>query len=183
MGSKLIDLKIIRFPGARVIGKIMRVPEPCTIEDRTVNDLLDAMQRDGHYDFLFAQPDRLAPARDTVGWQGDYKPGQGWYTYLVGVLFKKGAPVPAGYEYRDIAPCTMAVAQIQGLEGEEGGDGMATASEKLAQARDAQGYKYDSSHGMFEMEYFSEERFYFPANRGEQPILDFYSPCKKRKFF
>jgi len=176
MGSRLIDFKVTRFPGARVIGKSVRVREPCEAEDRTVNDLLDEMRQGGHYDFLFAQPGRFAPARDTVGWQGDYKPGQAYYTYLVGVLFKPGTTVPNGYEYRDIARCTMAVAQIQGFEGEEGGDLFATASEKLAQARDARGYKYDGAQGMFEMEYYPEEH-------GEPFVLYFYSPCKKRLFF
>jgi hypothetical protein len=178
MGSRLMDCKVIKFPGARVIGKSVRVCEPCGIEDRTVNDLRDEMQQGGHYDFLFAQPGRFAAARDTVGWQGDYKPGQGYYTYLAGVLFQPGAAVPEGYEYRDIAPCKMAVAQIQGFEGEEGGDLFATASEKLAQARDAQGYRYDGAHGMFEMEYYADE-----CCHGEPFVLDFYSPCKKRLHF
>ena len=43
-----------------------------------------------------------------------------------------------------------------------------------------QGYEYDGSRGLFEMEYQTFERFYVPLKRGEQPMLDFYSPCKKK---
>jgi len=43
------------------------------------------------------------------------------------------------------------------------------------------GYEYDRSRGLFEMEYQSYERYYASLERGEQPMLDFYSPCKKKE--
>lgn len=179
MGVKVIDFKIIQFSGARVIGKSTTVKEPTTIDDSTINDLLDLMKNKGHYDFLCSLPNKLIKANDTVGWQGDFYPGDASYTYLSGVLFEHGTVVPEGYEFRDIDSCEMAVASMQDCDDVEGGDLFADASPNLTSTRDAQGYTYDSSHGFFEMEYYSEERFKTPEQQGTKVVLDFYSPCKK----
>jgi hypothetical protein len=74
----------------------------------------------------------------------------------------------------------MAVSWIQGTEGPEGGDLHTDASAINGQAMAAHGYEYDGSRGLYEMEYQSHERYYTPLERGEQPMLDFYSPCRKK---
>ena len=74
----------------------------------------------------------------------------------------------------------MAVSQLQGTDGPEGGDLHADASANNSRAMAAHGYEFDGSRGLYEMEYQSQERFYAPAERGEQPTLEFYSPCRKR---
>ena len=84
-----------------------------------------------------------------------------------------------GYVYRDIAACEIAYAWIQDTEGSEGGEMHANASGHINQAMAEHGYQYDGSNGFFEIEYYSEERFYKALERGENVILDFYSPCKK----
>lgn len=178
MGSKVVKFEVVAFAAARVIGKSVTVKEPTTLDDPTSTDLLESMSKDGHNDFLLSQPNRVSQSRDTVGWMGDYIPGGPSYTYLAGVLFKPGTAVPSGYEYRDMESCQMAVAWIQGCEGDEGGDLYANASGNLGKARDEHGYVYDGSHGLFEMEYYSEESSK-AVKEGKPPVLRFYSPCKK----
>ncbi len=180
MGSKLIDFTIQTSPRMKVIGKSVPVKVDVTLEDPTITDLLKCMATDGSFDFLQTLPNRVTQSADTVGWMGDFEPGADKYTYLAGVLFQPGAAVPEGYESRDIAAGEMAVGWITEIPGDAGGDMFANASGHVSQAREEHGYEYDGSRGMFEMEYYSDERFHGPAARGEQPVLDFYSPCKKK---
>ena len=112
-----------------------------------------------YFNYLLCLPNKLTENLDTVGWQGDYKPGDKSYTYLAGVLFKPNSPVPEGYEYRDIDSCEFAVAWLEETNTDDGGNLFADASGNLGKARDERGYSYDSSHGFFEMEYYSEERY------------------------
>ena len=176
MGAKIINFSVQQFPGARVIGRTVRTKDKVDIDDVTITDVLDAMRRDGSNDRLFALPGRLTEAKDTVGWMGDWKPGDEFFTYLAGVLFQPGTPIPEGFEARDIVPCQVAVGWITETEG---GDMFGNASGLLGEAKKAHGYEYDGDAGMFEMEYYSDERFNAPIARGEPPVLDFYSPCKK----
>jgi len=175
MGSKVVSFKVVPFAPARVIGKTVRVNTDVGLNDNTITDLWAQMENNGSMDALYA----LNPSHDTVGWMGDFTPGAPQYTYLAGVLVQPNTPVPAGYEARDLEACDMAVASIQTSEGEEGGDMMANASGHTSAAMKSHGYEYDPSHGLFEMEYYSQERFRGPASRGESPVLDFYSPCRK----
>ena len=179
MGSKLIHFSVEPLPAMRVIGKTVQVKEPTTIDDPTITDLLKAMDQDGSMKFLLSLPERATPDPDTVGWMGDFHPEEGIYTYLAGVLVKPGTPAPEGFEARDIVACDMGIAWIKGIEGEEGGDQFGNASENLGKAREAQGYMYDMSKGGFEMEVYTYQRFFAPQERGEPPVLDFYSPCRK----
>ncbi len=179
MGSKLVNFTVQSFPKMRVIGKTVRVKEPAELDDPTITDLLQSMAKDGSFDFLQTLPGRVAQSADTVGWMGDFQPGATEYTYLAGVLFQPGTAVPDGFVSRDIEAGEMAVGWIQGTDGDEGGDMFASASGHLQQAAKDHGYAYDGSRGLFEMEYYSFERFRARLERGEQPILDFYSPCKK----
>jgi hypothetical protein len=175
MGSKVVNFQVVPFKPARVIGKTVRVNDDVGLNDNTITDLWAQMERDGSMPALYA----LNPSRDTVGWMGDFTPGAPQYTYLAGVLVPPGTPPPEGFEARDLEACDMAIASIQPTEGEEGGDLMANASGNTQAAAKAQGYDYDPSHGLFEMEFYSQVRFREPVERGEVPTLDFYSPCKK----
>ena len=166
------------FPGARVIGKSVRHPIEVAEDDRTAQNLWESMERDGSLAFLLSLPTLATPPGDTVGWQGDWQPGEDAYTYLVGVLVQPGSPVPEGFELRDIAAGELAIGWIQETAGEEGGDMVANASAHVNAAREALGYEFDSSR-MAEMEYYSKERFRDALARGEPPILDMLSPCKK----
>ena len=179
MGAKGVKFEIIQFPGARVIGKTTTVKEPTTLDDVTATDLLERMNKDGHYKFLLGLLNKFAQNADTVGWQGDFIPNDASYIYLAGVMFKPDAAFSDGYKHRDIAACEMAVAWISECEGDEGGDVFADASGNLANARSEHRYEYDGSNGFFEMECYSEKRFYVPKSQGKNIILDFYSPCKK----
>ena len=172
MGAKVTKFEVIQFSGARVIGKTTTVKEPTTLDDVTATDLLELMRKDEHFKFLLEQSGKFTQNADTVGWMGDFNPGDGAYTYLAGVLFTPDTPVPDEYECRDIAPCEMAVAWIEECEGDEGGDVFADASDNLGKARNEHGYEYDSKGGFFEMEYYAEN------NQGNSII--FYSPCKKK---
>ena len=179
MGVKISKFEVRQFSGARVIGKTVQVKEPTTLDDLTITDLLVMMDELNYFNYLLSLPGKLTSNLDTVGWQGDYNPGDNSYTYLAGVLFKPDSPVPDEYEYRDIDSCEMAVAWIEETETDDGGDLFADASANLAKVRDENGFRYDGSHGFFEMEYYSEERFKTPQKEGRRVILDFYSPCKK----
>ena len=179
MGAKLIKFSVQTFPKSRVIGKSVVMKEPADIEDRTIEDLWERVRQDGSLDFLFNLPHKFSRDRDSVGWMGDFHPGDKVYTYLAGVLFEQDTPVPEGFVYRDIAECEIAHAWIQETEGSEGGDVHTNASEHINKAKTEDGYQFDGSNGFFEMEYYSEERYYKALERGENVILDFYSPCKK----
>ncbi len=179
MGAKLIKFTIEPFPKTRVIGKSVAVKIDIALEDRTIETLWESMAQDGSLDFLISLPGRTTQNPDTVGWMGDWQPGDPTYTYLAGVLVAPDTPVPGGFVCRDIAACTMAVGWLQGTEGDEGGNIHADASEHINKAMQANGYEYDGSNGLFEMEYYSHERFRIPEQRREHVTLDFYSPCKK----
>ncbi|WP_066498276.1 hypothetical protein [Abyssisolibacter fermentans] len=180
MGSKLVKFDILTFAKARVIGKKVVQKLDIGIDDSTIQDLWAGMTDDGSLDFLFTLPERSTKTPDRVGWMGDFKPGDEEYTYLAGVLVNHNTPVPEGYEYRDIANCEMAIGWIQRTEDDNGGDIHVNASEHISKAIQENGYEYDSTHGFFEMEYYSYERFNVPEERGGNVILDFYTPCKKQ---
>jgi len=179
MGSELVRFSVQSFAKARVLGKSVRVKVDVGLGDRTIEDLWASMANDGSLDTLLALPERLAQTPDIVGWMGDFQPGDDAYTYLAGVLVQPDTTVLDGFVSREIAPCDMAIGWIQGTEGNEGGDMMANASGQVTRAMKENGYEYDGSNGLFELEYYSYERFRGPVERGEKAILDFYSPCKK----
>lgn len=179
MGAKVIKFTVRAFPKSRVIGKRVVLKEFPGFEDRTIEDLWERVRQDGSLDFLFELPHKFSQNRDSVGWMGDFHPGDEVYTYLAGVLFEQDVPVPEGYVYRDIAECEIALVWIQETEGSEGGDLFANASENMHKVMTEHGYQYDGSNGYFEMEYYSEERLHKAKEVGEKSILDFYSPCKK----
>ena len=179
MGSTLVNFFVQPFPAARVIGKSVIQKLDAGLHDRTIQDLWERMANDGSLDFLLSLPNRTSREADTVGWMGDFQPGDDKYTYLASVLFDPGAPVPEGYVSREIAACDMAVGWVQGTEGSEGGDFIANASDHVTKAMKEHGYEYDGANGLFEIECYTVERFRAPLKRGERPILDFYSPCKK----
>jgi predicted transcriptional regulator YdeE len=175
MGSKVVNFQVVQFKPARVIGKTARVNVDVGLDDNTITDLWAQMEQDGSMAALYA----LNPSRDTVGWMGDFTPGAPQYTYLAGVLVPPNTPVPEGYEARDLEACDMAIASIQGTDDDAGGDLMGNASGNTQAAAKAHGYDYDPSHGLFEMEVYTWMRFREPVLRGEEPVLDFYSPCKR----
>lgn len=181
MGSMLVKFDVQEFPKTRVIGKSVIQKLDGGINDNTIQDLWESMVNDGSLDFLLNLPERSSQNLDTVGWMGDFKPGDEEYTYLAGVLVKHSTPVPDGYVYRDIEKCEMAIGWIQETKGNVGGDMHENASEHVSKAMKENGYEYDGSNGFFEMEYYSHDRFRVPKKLGKKIVLDFYSPCKKVK--
>jgi hypothetical protein len=182
MGTRLVRFKVDAFPRMRAIGKAVTLIEGgMSLEDRSIEDLWASMERDGSFEVLARLPGRLGPPGDRVGWMGDFHPPDMHFTYLAGALFEAGVEAPEGFVGRDIEAGEMAVSWLQGIEGPEGGDLHADASAINNQAMAAHGYQYDGSRGLYEMEYQSRERYYAPLERGEQPMLDFYAPCKKKK--
>lgn len=181
MGAKLVQFSVKTLPRMRVIGKcVVLIEGEIKIEDHPIEDLWAGMAQNGSFEVLARLPHRVGPQGDVVGWMGDFHPPDMHFTYLAGVLFGPDVEAPEGFISRDIEPGEMAVSWIQATEGSEGGDLHAGASGINGQAMQAHGYEYDGSRGLFEMEYQSYERFRLPHERGEQPILDFYSPCKKK---
>jgi hypothetical protein len=179
MGAKLVKFSVESFPETRVIGKSVRVKTDVGIDDSTITDLLESMKKEGSMDFLTSLPERVTQSPDTVGWMGDWQEGAEVYTYLADVLFRHGASVPEGYVFRDIEACTIAVGWLLETDDDEGGNIFADASSHINKTMQENGYEYDGSHGLYEMEYYSYERFNIAKERGERVILDFYSPCKK----
>ena len=86
LGSKLIKFDVVSFPKARVIGKSVNVNVDIGIDDHTIEDLWASMADDGSLEFLFNLPKHIGEKFDTVGWEGDFKPGDTKYTYLAGRL-------------------------------------------------------------------------------------------------
>ncbi len=181
MGAKLVQFKVENFPKMRVIGKgITLVEGEMKPEDTDIEDLWAGMALDGSLEVLAQLPGHIGPQGDMVGWMGDFHPPDMHFTYLAGSLFGVEVEPPEGFIGRDIEAGEMAVSWIQSTEGPEGGEARADGSAINGQAMAAHGYEYDGSRGLYEMEYQSHERFYLPLERGEQPMLDFYSPCKKK---
>ncbi len=176
--SKLIKLEIKAFPATRVIGKHVA----CGVGEDAENPgpaLWESMITDGTLEFLLNLPQRATQDPDAVGWMGEYDPASNTYTYIAGILAEPGAPVPAGFVYRDIPACQMAIGWIEGTDA--GHDVYIGAHDHVAQALQARGYEYDSSAGGFEMEYHSQARFSIPLARGDElVVLDYYSPCRKQ---
>lgn len=182
MGAILVQFKVESFPKMRVIGKsVVLIEGGMSPEDHSIEDLWAGMAQDGSLEVLARLPHRIGLAGDYVGWMGDFYPPDMHFTYLAGALFGAEVEAPEGFIYRDIQAGEMAVSWIQNTEGPEGGEMHANASGINGQAMQEHGYQYDGSRGPFEMEYQSYERFYAPLERGEQPMLDFYSPCKKKE--
>lgn len=175
MGSRVVNFQVVSFMPARVIGKCVTVKMDVGIDDRTIQDVWERMANDGSMDVLYV----LNPSRDTVGWMGDFTPGADHYTYLAGVLVTPGTPAPPGFEARDIEACDMAITSIQTTDDDAGGDMMANASGHTSAAMKEHGYEFDPSHGLFEMEVYSQTRFHAPTVQGDSPVLDFYSPCRR----
>ena len=181
MGAKLVKFTVINFPKMRVIGKgVTLVEGEMKPEDTDIEDLWASMERDGSLELLTHMPHQAGAQGDTVGWMGDFAPPDMHFTYLAGVMFEADTPAPEGFIYRDIEAGEMAHAWIQNTEDPEGGEMHAEASGFTNRMAQEQGYEYDGSRGLFEMEYQTFERFYAPLKRGERPMLDFYSPCKKK---
>jgi hypothetical protein len=151
-----------------------------SLEDRTIEDLWASIAQDGSLDTLARLPGRVGPQGDLVGWMGDFHPPDMHFTYLAGALFAVDVQAPEGFMFRDIEAGEMAVSRLEGTDGLEGGDLHVDASAINSQAMAAHGYEYDGSRGLYEMEYQSHERYYTRLERGEQPVLEFYSPCKKK---
>ena len=182
MGTKLVQFKVYTFPKVRVIGKSVSLIEGgMSLEDHSIEDLWASMAQDGSLDALARLPGRVGSPGDMVGWMGDFHPPDMHFTYVAGALFGADVEAPEQFMFRDIEAGEMAVSRLQGTDGLEGGDLHTDASTINSQAMAAHGYEYDGSRGLYEMEYQSHERYYTPLERGEQPILDFYSPCKRRQ--
>lgn len=181
MGAKLVQFKVESLPKMRVIGKgVVLVEGGMTLEDRSIEDLWESMEKDGSIEVLAQLPGHVGPKGDMVGWMGDFNPPDMHFTYLAGALFGVDAEAPEGFISRDIEAGEMAVSWIQDTEGPEGGIIHVDGSAINSQAAAAHGYEFDGSRGLFEMEYQSHDRYYVPLERGERPMLDFYSPCKKK---
>jgi hypothetical protein len=182
MGTRLARFEVRTFPRLRVIGKGVRLLEGgMSLEDRSIEDLWESMAQDGSLAVLAQWPGRVGPAGDWVGWMGDFHPPDMHFTYLAGGLFEAATPAPEGFIVRDIEAGEMAVSWLQGTDGPEGGDLHADASAMQGQAMAEHGYEYDGARGLYEMEYQSHARYYDPLARGEQPVLDFYSPCRRKQ--
>ena len=181
MGAEFVQFKVETFPSMRVIGKSETlIADGISLEDPSINGLWDSMEEDSSFAVLERLPGHVGPQGDRVGWMGDFAPPGVHFTYLAGALFSADVEAPVGFIYRDIAAGEMGVSQIQGTADPAGDDLHADASAINIQAMAGHDYEYDGSRGMFEMEYRSYARYYIPLERGEQPMLDFYSPCKKK---
>ena len=111
---------------------------------------------------------------------GDFYPPDMHFTYLAGALFDPEVEAPEGFISRDIEAGEMAVSRIMNVGGPEDGEMHSDASGINNRTMAMHGYEYDGSRGPYEMEYQSREHFYAPVERGEEPALDFYSPCRKK---
>jgi hypothetical protein len=181
MGVKFVHFKAAAFPKMQVIGKgVSLIEGGMRMEDHLIEDLWASMAQDGSLEVLAQLPGRVGALGDMVGWMGDFHPPDMHFTYLAGALFGSGVEAPEGFICRDIQAGEMAVSRLQGTDELEGGDLHTDASTINNQAMAAHGCEYDGSRGLYEMEYQSYEHYYTPLERGEQPMLDFYSPCKKK---
>ncbi len=179
MGAQLIKIEIIDFSKTMVIGKKIREKVDIVSGDFSFENLWKTMNDEGSLNYLQSMHGCITK-KDTIGWMGDFKPGDNEFTYLAGVLASPQTAVPNGFEYRVIESTKMAVAWIKETDDSEGGNIHSNASDLLRNALVKYGYEYDPSNGFYEMEFYSYERFLKPAAEGKPVSLDFYSPCKRK---
>lgn len=182
MGVKLVRFTVAQLPKVRMIGKgIVLLEGGMTLEDRSIENLWEGMAQDGSLDVLARLPGRVGQPGDLAGWMGDFYPPDMHFTYMAGALFQPDVEAPDGFSHRDIEAGETAISWLQSTDDPEGGSIHVDGSAFSSRAMTEHGYEYDGSRGLFEMEYQTYERYYAPLERGEQPMLDFYSPCKKKE--
>lgn len=166
-----VSFEVTPFEPVLFIGK-----ETVAGKDNLIKELWDEFLYKGGADFLTALPNQAIPNGDCAGWMGDYNEKTKEFTYIVGIFFKPGSPVPEGYVSREIPACLMGIGKIRGktqhLE-----KGAHTKTEKVMRAA---GYEPDYAPG-FSMEYYPYEKYGLIEDNGENTFeFHYYLPCKKK---
>jgi predicted transcriptional regulator YdeE len=173
--AHLVELEIVPFAATRVIGKEVRHTIRPGVEN-PIPQMWETIVHDGTIAFLTGLSSCIASDPDTVGWMGEYDPATQEFVYIAGVLTAPGTPVPAGFSFRDLPACQMAIGWIEGPDGPELYTG---AHDLVDEAMQAEGYVYDEAAGGYEIEYYAYQRFVAPMERGEERVmLGYYSPCR-----
>jgi len=173
----LVELEVVPFAAARVIGKEVRHTIRPGVEN-PIPRMWDTIVHDGTIAMLTGLPGCVASDPDTVGWMGEYDPATQEFVYIAGVLTAPGTPVPDGFSFRDLAACQMAIGWIQGPDGPEL---YTQAHDLVEEAMQAEGYIYDEAAGGWEIEYYAYQKFMAPLEQGiDHVVLGYYSPCKHR---
>jgi predicted transcriptional regulator YdeE len=173
----LVELEVVTFAAARVIGKEVRHTIRPGVEN-PIPRMWDTIVHDGTIAMLTGLPGCVASDPDTVGWMGEYDPATQEFVYIAGVLTAPGTPVPDGFSFRDLAACQMAIGWIQGPDGPEL---YTQAHDLVEEAMQAEGYVYDEAAGGWEIEYYAYQKFMAPLEQDiDHVVLGYYSPCKHR---
>lgn len=170
--ASIVKIDFVDFGPVRVIGK--EVKAKVDEENNPIPQFWMKCFEDGTFRTLEAiASDVVNPAY--IGWEGEYDPNSGVFSYIVGMFMKPNTPVPDGFTYRDLPACKMAIGWIKGEEPEIYMKGMDLT---IAAMRE-KGYEYDDAEG-YMVEVYTCERFVTPQNKGEKEIiLDYYMPCKR----
>ena len=169
--ATLVNLSFTDFGPARVIGKEIKVST--SGEYNPIPQFWMKCFEDGTFQVLEAMSAYILEP-SYVGWEGEYDPSTGEFSYIVGMIMKPDTPVPYGFVSRDLPACKMAIGWVKGKEPEIYTEGI----NLTAKAMGEKGYEYDDAEG-YMIEVYTYERFVMPQERGEdEVILDLYIPCR-----
>lgn len=174
MGN-LIKFDVKDLPELCVVGKELKINiEKHMKGQNTIPAFWDKCFADG----TFAKIEEL---KDFVyddayiGFMADWANGDGYFTYICGMLMKPNCPLPnSDYIARSLSPTTAAIGWIQGTSTQ---DVCSTAHADTQKALEEAGY--NSDHSEWCMELYNCPRFTTPDENGNI-ILDYYIPCDKK---
>lgn len=171
--GKLIKLEVVNLPTLYLVGKELKINmEEHMKGNNRIPAFWDTCFSDGTFSTLEQQADFIYnPAY--VGVMMDWDKGDGYFTYICGILMKEGVTAPDGFAMHVLPPTDAAVSWIQG---KDVSDVCAKAHEQTEQALKEAGYNCDGIQWC--MELYNCPRFTTPNENGEI-ILDYYIPCKK----
>lgn len=171
--GKLIKLEVISLPKLCLVGKELKINmEEHMKGNNRIPGFWDKCFGDGTFSTLEQQPDFIY--NDAyVGFMMDWDKGDGYFSYVCGILMKEGVTIPDGFIMRGIEPTDAAVGWIQG---KDTADVCSDAHAKTEKALREAGYKCDDMKWC--MELYNCPRFTTPDENGEI-ILDYYIPCSK----
>ena len=173
--GKLVRLEFLPLPKILVVGKELRMNmEEHMKGPNQIPGFWETCMSDGTFTVLEQNRDLLYDSA-YVGFMTDWDRGDGCFSYICGMLYKEGSPVPGGYISRETEPTDAAISWIRGRDVDDVCQNAHTLTEQAV--KDA-GYSLDALK--WTMELYHCPRFTTPDAYGEI-ILDYYIPCTRIK--
>lgn len=170
----LTKFEVITLPNVSIVGKKIRYSDAALNGgDNRLPGFWDTCYRENIFAPLESQPEYIFD-RSHVGVFLDWYLGDGDFSYIVGMMMKKGVTVPKGYFIRELAETDVAVGWVKGKFPGRGGCG--NAYDLIVKALREHGRRNEKMTWC--MERYDCLRFTKPDEYGDI-ILDCYIPLDK----